>query len=351
VIAFPAHLSSARIAIVRMSAIGDVVEALPVVHSLRAALPDAHLTWIIQEVPHALVAPVAPVDEYLLFDRRAGWRGFHELRRQIGGRRWDLVLTLQVAVKAGLATSLLTAPRKVGFDRDRSSDLHGFFVGERIAPRRRAHRQDEYLEFVDHLGIPPVLEWGLGSTPAERERYEPLLRSSDRPTVALVLAASGPERNWPAERYAALAARLQERGVRVLLVGGRSPVEDAVAAAVLGANPASLDLRAWDLRRLAYLLERSDAVVSPDTGPLHVAVALGRPTVGLMGYTNPLRAGPYRFRELTVDAFGDPGERYDALARYRPGRMERIGVSDVLAKVERALEGAPYPGMGPPEAG
>jgi heptosyltransferase I len=201
-------LSGARIALVRMSAIGDVVEALPVVHSLRAAAPRAHLTWVIQEVSHALVAPLAPVDEYLLYDRRAGWRGLLDLRRRIGGRRWDLVLTLQVALKAGLVTALLPAPRKLGFDRARSSDLHTLFTGERISARPRAHRQDEYLEFVDHLGIPRVVEWGLESTEEEAARYAPLLPRTSAATVALVLAASGPERNWPAERYARLAQRL-----------------------------------------------------------------------------------------------------------------------------------------------
>jgi heptosyltransferase I len=337
----PPSLHGARIAIVRMSAIGDVVEALPVVHSIRAAAPDAHLTWVIQSVPHALVAPVAPVDEYLLFDRGGGWRGLRELRRRVAGRHWDVVITLQVALKAGLVTALLPASRKVGFDRARSTDLHSLFTRERIAARPRSHRQDEYLEFVDHLGIPRVLQWGLGSTEEERRRYAPLAKGQGGPVAALVLAASGAERNWPAERYARLACLLDRRGIGTVLVGGRSPQEDAVARTVLTASPRSLDLRAWDLRQLVYLLERSDVVVSPDTGPLHIAVALGRPTVALLGYTNPRRAGPYRFRELAVDAFGEPGEAYDASARYRSGRMERIGEEDVLRRVEEALERYP----------
>ena len=86
----------------------------------------------------------------------------------------------------------------------------------------------------------------------------------------------------------------------------------------------------WDLRRVAYLLDRADVVVSPDTGPLHIAVGLGTPSVALMGYTNPKRVGPYRFRDLLVDAFGDPGEEYGPEAERREGRMERITVDQVM---------------------
>ena len=89
---------------------------------------------------------------------------------------------------------------------------------------------------------------------------------------------------------------------------------------------------------MVYLLDRADVVVSPDTGPLHVAVALGTPSVALMVYTNPKRVGPYRFRELLVDAFGDPGEDYGFDELYRPGRMARIEVEAVVDRVQLALE-------------
>jgi heptosyltransferase I len=196
--------------------------------------------------------------------------------------------------------------------------------------------QDQYLEFVAHLGIPVVLEWGLGPTPAECARYDALLPPFAGPTVALVAGTSRPGKEWPAARYAELAERLDhELGARTVLVGGRSPREQQVAE-VIGAR--ALDLREWDLRRLVYLLARADVVVSPDTGPLHIAGALGTPAVALMGYTNPKRVGPYRFRELLIDAYGEPGEDYPASAGNRPGRMERITVVQVLARVRQALD-------------
>jgi heptosyltransferase I len=334
------HLDGKRIAIVKMSAIGDVVEVLPVVRSIRAAAPDAHLTWIIQRVPHELVAPIGAADEFILFDRGGGLGAYRDLRRRTRDRRWDIVLDLQVALKAGIATAMLRAPRKIGFDRARSSDLNWLFTNERIPARPPAHRQDQYLEFVDHLGIPRVVNWGLGSTPAEREAFAGLLPADTRPTVGLVLASTGEDRNWGADRYVELVGLLTQcLGARVVLLGAPSAAENRVAEVIARSCSAQpLDLRAWDLRRLVYLLERMDAVVAPDTGPMHIAVAAGTPTVALFGYTNPRRAGPYRFRHLTIDAFGDPGEDYDASARYRAGRMERITAEQVLEKVELALE-------------
>jgi heptosyltransferase I len=333
------ELSGRRVALVMMSAIGDVVHALPLVNSIRAAAPDVRLSWIIQPVPLQLLAPHPAVDEFLLFERPKGWRAYPEFFRGVRHRRFDLVLDPHVFFKAGVVTGMLRAPRKIGLDRARAPDLNWLFSTERLPPRPRAHAQDEILEFVDYLGIPRVMEWGLGATREERTRFGGLLPKNDRRTAALVLASSKPAKDWPAERYVALAERLEhEVGLRLILVGGRSEPEERVARllrARLKRPP--LDLREWDLRRLVYLLEQVDVVVTPDTGPMHVAAALGTPTVSLMGHTNPKRVGPYRFRDLLVDAYGDPGENYSPADGYRAGRMERITVDQVVTKVERAL--------------
>lgn len=340
-------LDGARVAIVMMSAIGDAVHTLPVVNSLKAAAPGIHLTWVIQPGPHALVAGHPAVDEFVVFDRKRGWRAFADVRRALAGKRFDLVLALQVYLKAGLVTALIDSPRKLGFDRARARDFNWLFTTERIAPRGQRHVQDQYFEFLEHLGVPPLLEWRLGPTADEAARYAPFLAGIDRPAVALVVGTSKPGKEWPAERYAKLVDTLEgDLGVRTMLVGGRSPRELEAAATIRRlARHAPLDLLEWDLRRLVYLLDRADVLVSPDTGPLHAGVALGTPTVALMGYTNPKRVGPYRrFPELLIDAYGDPGEDYPVSAEYRPGRMERITPEQVAEKVELALKTYPRAG-------
>ncbi len=334
------ELAGKRVAIVMMTAIGDAVHVLPVINSLRAAAPDVHITWVIQPVPHGLVAGHPAVDEFLLFDRKAGAQGFLDIYRATRGKRFDLVLALQVYFKAGVVTAMLDSPRKVGFDRRRARDLNWLITTERIPAHDYQHVQDQYFEFLEYLGIEPKLEWKLGSTEEERERYAGLLPPSDRPTVGLILATSNPQKDWPPERYAELVNRMgAELGVRAVLVGGRSERELAAAEQVRSrAVHPPLDLLAWDLRRLVYLIERLDVLVSPDTGPMHMGVALGTPTVGLMGYTSPKWSGPYHFKELMIDAFGDPGEDYPAGRLFRPGRMERITVDQVFEKVALALE-------------
>ena len=326
-----------EVAVVMLTAVGDVVHTLPVVRSLRAAWPGARVTWAIQPGPRGLVDGIGAADDFLVLDRMSGARGFLDLRRQAAGRRFDLVLALQSYFKAGLVAASLPAARKVGFDRGRARDLTWLLTPERIPPRSRAHIQDELLEFLDFLGVERRMEWGLGTTEEERARYAALLPESPRPTVAFVVGTSKPEKEWPAERYARLADALaSDFGARTVLVGARSPRENEAAETIRRLSSAPpLDLREWDLRRVAYLLERADLLVSPDTGPLHAAVALGTPTVALMGHTNPKRFGPYRrFSDLLVDAFGDPGEDYPVTAPRRPGRMERITVDQVLEKVD-----------------
>ena len=337
----PTDLAGKRIAIVMMSAIGDAVHVLPVINSIRAAAPDAQITWIIQPGPHALVAEHPAVDEFIVFHRKAGWRAFRDLHRATRGKRFDLVINLQVYLKAGLITAMLDAPRKLGFDRARARDLNWLFTNEQIPPHPYQHVQDQYFEFLDHLGVPRVLEWRLGSTTEEQERYRDLLPSSECPTVAMVLATSKPQKDWPAERYTELIDRLHgEMGVRTALVGGRSGRELAAALVIRErATHQPLDLLAWDLRRLVYLLERTDVVVTPDTGPMHMAVALGTPTVAMVGYTNPRYGGPYhRFHDLLIDAYRDPEEEDPPVWGKREDRLQRITTEQVLDKVGVALE-------------
>lgn len=327
-----------------MSAIGDAVHVLPVVNSMRQAYPAVHITWIIQPGPLGLVRDHPAVDEFIVFDRSAGRRAFSQIREATRGREFDLVIALQVYFKAGLITAMLKSPRKLGFDRKRARDLNWLFTNERIAARGQRHVQDQYIEFLEYLGVPPVLEWNLGPTEEERTRYAELLPESDQPTVSIVLGTSKPEKEWPVDRYVELIDRLHEEvGARCLLVGGRSARETEAAGVIEGkaAHP-PVNLLEWDLRRLVYLLDRSDVLVSPDTGPLHMGIALDVPTVSLLGYTNPRRVGPYRrYQDLMIDAYGDPGEDYPVTAEYRHGRMTRITVDAVVERVKAALERYP----------
>jgi heptosyltransferase I len=333
-----------RVLIVMMSALGDAVHVLPVVTALKRHDPGTRITWILQPGPASLVEGHPDVDEVLVFRRAAGWRAFGEVRRQLRGRTWDLVLNLQVYFKATVVTALARAPVKLGFDRARARDLNWLATTHKVPPHPPQHVQDQYLEFLHALGVAPEpLAWKLGPWPGEVPAQRAFFAGLGRPAAALVIGSSRPEKDWHPERWAELADTLYARyGLQPVLAGGRSARELETERVILERTRAPVvSTLGVPLRELVWTLAGSALVVSVDTGPLHMAVALGVPTIGLYGYLNPRRVGPYRFRELLVDAYGDPGEDYPPSQEKRPSRMERITVGRVLEKVEvwRRLHG------------
>ncbi len=330
-----------RVCIVMMSAVGDAVHVLPLLTALKRAHPAMHVTWVLQAGPAMLVRGHAAVDEILIFDRSKGWRGFTEIRRGLRARAFDLVINLQVYLKAGVITGFTRAPVKIGFDRARARDANWLFTTHRIPPRPMQHVQDQYFEFAEWLGVPhePVT-WGLGPwDDAERAWQRDFLARFDRPIAPIVVATSKPQKDWLPERWAEVSDALHhDFGLQPVLVGARSPREVHAESVILRrtrVKPYSA-LGEGGLRGLVGIIDGAALVLTPDTGPLHMTVALDRPVVSLIGYSNPKRVGPYRkFRDLMIDAYGDPGEDYPLSMENRYDRMPRITVQQVLDKVER----------------
>ena len=332
------------ILIVMLSALGDAVHVLPVVNALRRAWPQTRISWVIQPVPHALVRNHPAVDEFIVFQRRHGaatWRSYGELARVFEGRSFDLLLALQVYLKAGLIAAQAPARIKLGFDRARARDLNWLFTTHRIPPRPVGHVQDQYFEFLEAIGVDPEpVTWGLGPTDEERSAQRVFFDELDRPACAFVVGTSKPAKNWEPENYARVIDHVEESGLRALLVGGPSAIERAAAASIVGlAKHKPIVALGNDVRRLVWLLDGSALLVSPDTGPLHIARALDVPVVGLYGYTNPKRYGPYRkYGELLVDGYAQyPGEEYPCSMEHRQDGMRRVRVPEVIERVELAL--------------
>jgi heptosyltransferase I len=328
-----------RVGIVMMSAVGDAVHVLPLLTALKRRLTDVHVTWVLQPGAATLVRGHWAVDEIIEFDRGQGWRAYPAVRRELARRPFDVVLALQVYFKAGLVTSFTRAPVKLGFDRTRARDLNWLFTTDRVPPREGQHVQDQYFEFLEALGIPhePV-QWDLGPWEHERPWQNEFLSRFDRPIAPIVVATSKAEKDWMPERWAEVCDALHaDFGLQPVLVGGRSARELAAERIIRErARVPVTSALGSGLRNLVGILDGAALVLSPDTGPLHMTVALDRPVISLMGYTNPRRVGPYRrFHDLLIDAYGDPGEDYPVSMENRPGRMQRITVRDVLERVER----------------
>ena len=328
-----------------LSALGDAVHVLPVANALKRAWPECRITWVIQPLPHQLVEDHPAIDDFVVFHRRpgmAGLRAFLERRGQMAGRHFDLLIGLQVYFKAGVITALVSADVKLGFDRARARDAQWLFTNRRIPARGQRHVQDQYFEFLQYLGVDPQpLTWDLGLSQQERTAQTTFFKELDRPACAVVLGTSKLDKNWRADLYARVLEQIEsEHGLRPVIIGGPSPVERRIADQVFSAPGANVvDALGADLRKLVWILDGSALLISPDTGPLHISRALGTPVVGLYGYTNPKRSGPYgAFEDLIVDGYAEyPGEQYPVTSTYRDC-MERITVDGVLQKVSLAMQ-------------
>lgn len=342
-VAEPLRYPADRVCIVLLTGLGDVVNGLPLVNLLKEHDPSRHITWVVEPMPSGVLRHHPAVDEVIVYHKRRGAAGVRDLWRTMRRHRFDLALNLNIYFKSIWPTLFSRASHRLGFGPDRARDGVWMAANHHIAAGPRVHSVDLFLEFAEHLGIRRrEVRYGLRLTDEERreqERFFAPLR--DRPVVALVPASSTPKRDWLPERYARVAAALQrDFGLHVVLVGGPGEREASIAAEIArtpGASPV------WALgdgvRRLLWLIGGSDLVISPDTGPLHIARALEVPVIGLFGHTNPWRTGPYRcYQDLWVDRYTEPGADPDpAAVTPKHGRMQQITADDVLERVQRAV--------------
>jgi heptosyltransferase I len=328
-----------NVAVVMLSTAGGAVWTLPVLNAIKRAHPNARISWVLQPGASLLVEGHPAVDRIIPFERRTGLGAYGKLRRAAQGDAYDAVLVLQAYLKAAAVGALLPTRNRIAIDRQRARDFSWMFSANRIPTRPVGHMQDQYLEFLEPLQIPAEpLTYRLGPWASEREWQRKFFEQFTRPAVPLVIGTTKDEKDWPAEHWAEIIDILwHDFALEPVLVGGRSPRELQAEQVIMArARHKPRSALGSGLRRLVSILDGSALAISPDTGPLHMAVAIDKPVIGLFGYTNPKRTGPYRkYADLLVDAFGDPGEDYSAAEPNRPGRMNLITVGDVLDKVER----------------
>lgn len=325
---------------------GDVTHVVPLVRTLRAAWPQVAITWVIGKGEHRLLAGLEGV-EFVEYDKKSGLAGMRALRRQLAGRRFDVLLQMQVAARANLLSAFIPARRRIGYDKSRSKDLHGLFINERIPDRPGIHVLDALGSFCEPLGLHQTeVRWDL-PVPADAFGWAKTQWPEDgRRTLMISPCSSHLLRNWRAERYAAVADHAIARGWRVVLCGGRSELERQTADAILAAmQGAALDLVGKDtLKQLPALLQRADLLMTPDSGPMHIANAMGTRVLGLHAASNPERSGPYTTRRYCVDRYDDAARKY----RGQPaaelkwgtkieheGVMDLVTVGDAIAAFER----------------
>lgn len=352
----------AQLCIVRLSAIGDTCHTVPVVRALQDAWPDTAITWIVGRVELGLLRGLENV-EFVTLDKGSGWRGYRRVRRELAGRRFPVLLHMHASMRANLASLAVDAHVKLGFDRARARDFQYYFCNRHLQPRPNQHVMDGLFEFAAALGVPrpSAPRWDIPLAEADRAFAA---REIDGAAPAVVISPCTGQRfrnyrNWGAAGYAAVADYAASRhGARVLLTGGTTAVEDEYGreiARLARCAPRNL-IGQTTLKQLLAVLERAAAVVCPDSGPAHMATAVGTPVVGLYATSNRRRTGPYFSQHLVVDKYPQAvrrefGTSVDKLRWGRrvrdPNAMDLIAVEDVVEKLDLALAER---GSGPREA-
>lgn len=334
------------VCILRLSAIGDVTHVLPVVHSLREQLPGASISWVVGKTEARLLEGLPGV-ELIVFDKNAGLKGYIDLWRRLRKRRFDVLFHMQVAMRANIAAALVRAGVRVGYDRARSKDLHGLFINRRIQSRDKQHVLDCLASFPKALGLEPAPpHWSIPLSPDDYRFSDDYIDPS-RLNIVISPSASHELRNWPAERYAALADHaVQQHGANIILTGGPASRDQEYCNAIQeqmtthATNICGQDT----LKQLAALLDRADLLIAPDTGPAHIANAMGTDVLGLFASSNPHRSGPYHSLQWCVNRYPQALERFTGQrvdnARWGTkaefnGAMELISVGDATAMLDQ----------------
>ena len=304
-----------NILIIKLSAIGDIVHAIPVAHALKNCFPDARLTWIVEKPGYDLLTNNPCIDEIIIFDKPKfkSLRGLitnsPEFIASLRRKKFDLALDLQGLFKSSAIAALSGAPERLVYEntREGSALLSRRIIGE----HSKGHVVERYLDVVRALNCKigdPTFSVCL--TPNETDKAKSILESvglaADNPYIVLAIGANWPNKIWPAENFAALCDRAYAEGIVPVAVGsaGDLPLFEKLVAASEKA-PVNL-IGKTSLKELAFTIKHAQAFVGGDTGPMHLAAAMLTPVVALMGPTDANRNGPYpsrnnKHRVLTAD--------------------------------------------------
>ena len=336
------------VCILRLSALGDVCHVVPVVRTLQQVWPQTRLTWIIGKAEARLMGLIEGV-EFITVDKRAGLAVGRELRSRLAGRRFDVLLHMQLSLRASLISRLVPARIRLGFDRPRARELQWLFTNARIAPRTREHVLDSFFGFLEALGIGTrVLRWDV-PLPQEALAYARQLVPEGTRTLLISPCSSHTLRNWSAQGYAQVAEHAVRRhGMRVILAGGPTQAERQTGAEIERlAGVAMVNQIGRDtLPQMLALLKRATVLVTPDSGPAHMATMVATPVIGLYAATNPERSGPYLSRKWCVNAYPEAARRFRGREPQQlpwaekieePGVMDLIRPGAVTARLDELL--------------
>lgn len=339
---------SLRIAIVRFSALGDVVMVSAAVRALQQSLPAATITWITSPLAYALLKGMEGI-QFEVMDKPRSLADYRAFYRTFKHRQFDVVLAMQANLRINLLYPALHAPTKIGFDRTRAREGQWLFCNRRI-PFRDTHLVDSFLSFVETLtGRSASATWSLPVDDIDMDWAREQLATLPKPWVAIHPYASKAERNWLPERYAEVVKESVSRWhCGIVLTGGSSPTEKSLCGQLAQLAPGhTLDLCGkTSPKQLAALLSLADVLIAPDTGSVHIASAMETPVIGLYAVASPKLTGPYRQMEYCVDRYPQAVKKFlgkdveqlawNARVHHRDA-MSLIEVDDVMLQLDKLM--------------
>lgn len=290
------------ICIVRLSALGDVLMLVPLVRTLQANFPNATITWVISKPAYYLVESIEGI-EFIVIDKPNSIRDYWKFKKLVYHRKFDVLLATQASFRANLLYGLISAKRKIGYDKIRAKDGHRWFTNESILPGRE-HTLEGFLKFATALHVAqPVIEWNLPIDAVDKEWAEQITQSY--PFILVVNpAASKPERSWLTQHYVEVInyAKLKWNA-RIILTGGPGNYDRMLADDILKQTSAIDLVGKTHPKQLLALISQCHLMLCPDTGPSHMANAVGTPVIALHAVTSSEVSGAYNYQHLAVDYY------------------------------------------------
>lgn len=346
-----------KICILRLSAIGDVTHVLPVISAIQHQWPTAEITWVCGKFEYKLLKIIKGI-RFIVFDKGQGLKAYQNLKRELKFEKFDLLLHMQVAARANIASMCIKADIKLGWDKGRSRDFHQLFINNSVESHHQQHQVQGFLSFARELNLAVAEpEWQIPIT-EEAEAFAEKYIDKNKPILIVSACSSHKLRNWFADRYASLAEyAIKQYDMQIILSGGPSDLEIDMAKNIIKniKKPmlsSVLNLVGKDtLEQLLGLLSKATVVVSPDSGPAHIANALGIPVIGLYACTWSKRSGPYNSLHYCVDKFEKAAEKYlnKSVDKLRWGTkieelgvMEMITVDEVCKQLDQVIKDSKY---------
>lgn len=292
------------ICILRFSAIGDVCHAVAAVQAIQRHYPSAKITWVIGKIEAMLVGDIPNV-EFIILDKKAGLSGYLSLYNQLKGRQFDILLNMQVSLRANISSLCIRATQRWGFDKYRAREGQWLVTNKKIPAQDKPHVLDGFMAFAEAIGVPKQKPtWDI---PISKEDSLWALSqiSHTQKNFIICPAASKASKNWTATGYAEIADYMEKQDFQVTICGGFSDLEKQLTAEIIELSNADINnlVAKTTLKQLLAVIKNADLVLAPDTGPTHMSTTVGTPVVGLYALHNPGRTGPYNNLDDVVEVY------------------------------------------------